>query len=245
MKLFEISSSLIEKLFFNHFPKLYWYIYSFYKLMTDKAEQNLYQSLIVPGMLITDVGANIGFYTNFFARLVGREGEVHAFEPEAANYKFLSNRLSNQENIILNQQAVGHQTGNVEFYISSHLNVDHRAYNDGENRKKISVDSTTLDAYFPSGKRVDLIKIDVQGFEYQALMGMERVLTDNDSIIVVLEYFPFGLEMAGSNSGELRRHLTENGFSLYSISRGGNMVMLNNEPKLNSLGYTNIIAKRD
>jgi FkbM family methyltransferase len=238
--------SVTEKLLFQRYPRLYRLLYSVYKTITDKGERHLYKSFIKPGMVVVDIGANIGIYTSFFAKLVGQSGEVHAFEPEPANFHLLNRSLSPYKNVYLNQSAVADRTGNIFLYISSSLNVDHRTYDCGEDREKISIQSIALDDYFPKGKCIDFIKMDIQGFEYQALIGMERVLRESGQAKIVLEYFPVGLETAGSNGYKLKAFLIDHGFSLYSILKNGELVSLNKrEPSTGALGYTNIFAMRN
>ena len=87
--------------------------------------------------------------------------------------------------------------------------------------------------------------MDIQGFEYQALMGMERLLRDNSQIQLLLEYFPSGLEAAGYGVKKLLALLTEHELSIYFISTRGTLVALEGkEPPLNSMGYTNLYTRR-
>ena len=242
----EIIYSKTENALFYRTPKIYRSLYSIYKAITDRGERCLYRTLIQPGMIVVDIGANIGIYTHFFARLIGEDGEVHAFEPDPTNFRLLAGALSDRKNIILNQSAIGDKTDNIFLHISSSLNVDHRTYDCGDKRNRISVRCTTLDDYFPKGKHVDLIKMDVQGFEYHALLGMRGALRENADLKIILEYYPTGLEAAGANSHKLRTFLKKREYALYMISNNGRLVRLyDEEPRLNSMGYTNLFAARN
>ncbi len=90
------------------------------------------------------------------------------------------------------------ETGESTLYISDNLNVDHRAYpTTGDSRRTVTIRATTLDDYFKPGERVDLIKMDIQGFELHALRGAARVLDDNPEVALLLEFWPYGLKQAG------------------------------------------------
>jgi FkbM family methyltransferase len=242
----EIIYSTTERALFSQSPGIYRSIYSVYKAITDRGERQLYRSLIKPGMIVVDIGANIGIYTHFFSQLIGENGKVHAFEPDPTNFRLLSKALSRHKNIFLNQSAISDKTENLSLYVSSSMNVDHRTYDCGDKRNKISVRSTTLDDYFLKGQHVDFIKIDIQGYEYHALSGMKGILGENEQVKLILEYYPSGLKAAGYSGHELRTFLIERKFSLYMITNKGRLVRLNNEePRLNSMGYTNLFAARN
>ncbi|MEP6955976.1 MAG: FkbM family methyltransferase, partial [Chthoniobacterales bacterium] len=75
-----------------------------------------------------------------------------------------------------------------------------------------------LDDYFPAGDRVDLIKLDIQGYEQHALQGAERVLRDNSEIKLLFEFWPYGLAQAGIDWRDLVSYLQKREFHLSEIS---------------------------
>src|SRR4029077_13539705 len=96
------------------------------------------------------------------------------------NFKRLLAATHELCNVRAIQAAVGEKSGKSKLYISEMLNVDHRVYTtDGEFRHAVPIEVVALDDYFKSGERVDLIKMDIQGYELHALLGANRVLTDN------------------------------------------------------------------
>ena len=108
------------------------------------------------------------------------------------------------------------------LYLSEELNVDHRAYPiEGETRRTVSIRSTRLDDYFKPGERVDLIKMDFQGFELHALRGANRVLVDNPDIMLLLEFWPYGLKQAGANWISLIAALEQKGMIIRQVSPSG------------------------
>ncbi len=144
------------------------------------------------------MGANIGIYSQFLSRCVGPTGLVHSFEPSPENFRLLSTATHHLSNVRLTQAAVGERSGKCKLYVSDKLNVDHRAYAaDGDSRRAVPIEMVALDDYFKSGQRVDLIKMDIQGYELHALRGAQRVLQENPDINLLLEFWPAGLAQAG------------------------------------------------
>src|SRR5262249_38968830 len=56
---------------------------------------------------------------------------------------------------------------------------------------------------FKAGERVDLLKLDIQGYELHALRGAKRIINENPDIKLLLEFWPYGLKQAGVNWGQL------------------------------------------
>jgi len=198
-----------NKLFKHCFP-VYRIAYKLYKAFSDRHERALLRDIIRPGMTVVDVGANIGIYTAFMAKIVGEKGRVCAFEPSPQNFKLLK-EYNNSANVTLVRAAIGDTTGQIALYISDKLNVDHRTYETGEKRKRIDIQSYRLDDYLQNEK-VDFIKMDIQGFEYQALLGMKNILQNNQNIKILMEFWPYGLIKAGSGPEEVIAFLHQLGF---------------------------------
>ena len=198
-----------NKLFKYCFP-LYRLLYRLYRKIIDRHERILLKGIIQPGMTVVDVGANIGIYSAFFAKIVGNTGKVYAFEPSPHNFNLLQ-KYNKNKNLTLIQAAVGDTTGKITLYVSDKLNVDHRTYESGENREKIEIASYRLDDYLKSEK-IDFIKMDIQGFEYQALLGMKNILQNNPDIKILMEFWPYGLAKAQSSTEELLDFLHKLGF---------------------------------
>ena len=101
-------------LYKNAFP-LYNLIYPVFKRKQDAREITLITSIVKPGFNILDIGANIGFYTQIFSNLVGPNGTVHAFEPEATNFNYLQQNLRTNKNVKLINKAVSDKTGPIKI----------------------------------------------------------------------------------------------------------------------------------
>jgi FkbM family methyltransferase len=199
------------------FP-IYRPLYGTFKAYADRAERRLLAANLSEGSVVVDAGANIGIYSRFLAKCVGNSGIVHSFEPSPDNFAHLRNAVRNLPNVRTNQEAVGDMTGEQLLYTSRALNVDHRTYAvEDESRDTITIRSIRLDDYFKPGERVDLIKLDIQGYELRALRGASRVLKDNPRIKVLFEFWPYGLRAAGVSPESLLEFLEKNGFTVMTF----------------------------
>ena len=235
-----INIAKLGNLLYVYCPWAYRPLYGAYKAFADRAERRLLSDALRPGMIVADVGANIGAYSAFFASRVKSEGTVYAFEPEHRNFDGLVGIGRKWPNIRAVNAAVGAQSGTLKLYMSGDLNVDHHTYDDGEGRQAIEVPVVQLDAFFPPGNRVDLIKMDIQGYELPALHGARRVLTENRDVKLLLEYWPYGLRRAGTEPAALLRYLRELGFTLDTPEKGRSIEAIGE----NVNDYINIYAHR-
>ncbi len=234
-----------NKLYKAAFP-IYRPLYSVFKSYTDRTERRLIARHISPGSVVVDAGANIGIYSQFLARCVGPTGTVHSFEPSPENFARLRAAIASLPNVRVNQLALSDKTGDSLLYVSEELNVDHRAYpTEGEARRTLSIRSARLDDYFKSGERVDLIKMDIQGYECHALRGAKRVLQENPEIKLLLEFWPFGMKQAGIPWEELIEMLRYFGMDLVLVKREGLIPFDAADVRIDSSWYVNIFAGRE
>ena len=207
---------------YQHAFPIYRLLYRTFKVYADRAERQLLRRILFAGAVVVDAGANIGIYSQFLSRCVGPTGVVHSFEPSPDNFKRLRAATRKLSNVRLSQAAVGEHSGNSELYLSDKLNVDHRAYMaDGDSRHTVPIEMVALDDYFKPGERVDLIKMDIQGYELHALRGANRVLVDNPDVMLLLEFWPYGLKQAGTNSVDLIAALEQKGMVIRQVSSDG------------------------
>ncbi len=161
------------------------------------------------GMTAIDVGANIGYFSLLMASLVGTEGEVHAFEPypgyaERMRLNLAANIFSN---IYLNELALSSQQEERELFKGLAYTRMCRSLNRdplfGMEHGRLVVPCISLDDYAAAKlKRLDLIKIDVDGFEMGVLQGAQASIEKYHPIIVV-ELRELGLRDVGSSAAEV------------------------------------------
>jgi FkbM family methyltransferase len=200
------------------FP-LYNISYSSFKNKNDKTEIDLLKQIIKPGDNILDIGANIGFYAKILSGLTGDKGQVFCFEPDSQNFKYLVKNTKGIRNINLFNKAVSDKTDVIKVYKSKLLNVDHRTYpvNNYDSIEEIS--SVSIDELITEkviGK-VNVIKIDIQGYELTAFNGMKHLLATNNDIKIIAEYWPHGFKRAGTSAIAFYDFFNTMGYSFYLI----------------------------
>jgi FkbM family methyltransferase len=155
------------------------------------------------GDLVVDVGAFVGLYAVAFGKRVGGEGRVVAFEPDPANFETLQRQivLNGLDGLVESRPAaVGNRDGLIQF-ASGRSSESHMTTNGGEGRP---VPVCRLDSVFPSAK-IDIIKIDVEGFEEQVLQGAAVLLADEarKPRALFIEVHPYNWHLCGTTSDSL------------------------------------------
>ena len=179
-----------------------------------------------PGMHVLDIGANIGWYTMLSASLVGRAGSVTAIEPNPDSAKLLeaSRRANSFDNVTVLQVAAGREPG---------LLVLHGSYGDAMTlaapedaaalTSATTVPSFKVDDLIPREKKIDLVKIDVQGAEYNAVLGASELIKRWHPTIVS-EFSPSMMPgISGVDGREYLRFLLGFGYKVAVIEHDGTL----------------------
>ena len=137
-----------------------------------------------------DIGANFGLYSLSASQKITKEGEILCFEPFPQNYRALTNNISrnNLSMVTAENMAIGDQEGSLKLYYNpNEYNLGMVSANYIENADFHKVEMISLDSYLNSNprQRIDFIKIDVEGFEYQALLGMKNTLAQFGPLILI------------------------------------------------------------
>ena len=159
-----------------------------------------------PGGTFVDLGAHVGLYSVPASHRVGPYGRVLAFEPEPANRALLVDnlRLNSCGNVEVVPLAVTDRTGSALLACSTINSGDHRLVATSTRGGARMIECTTLDAFM--AKRtggVDVVKMDIQGGEVQALAGMGSVHRANPALILFIEFSPAHLLASGHAPTEL------------------------------------------
>lgn len=215
----------------NLFVDLHDYVGHYYYYGFKDANIDQLFSYVKPGYTIIDVGANIGFTTLVFAKLTGENGKVISYEPDPINYEnCLNNIRSNPfSNIGLKKLGLGSTSGEFELVVITESNRGGNRIQIGENKNNSNlIKVTTLDSEVLTEKKIDLIKIDVEGFEFEVLKGAKQVLK-RDYPIVFCEIDDNYLKLQGSSIKELLSFMINDiGFDIVKDANTGLIIDLDN-----------------
>lgn len=157
---------------------------------------SLFTRLAFPGWTLLDVGANAGYYSLLARDLGGKSCRIHAFEPNpslAGMFRESVRRSNADDEIVVNQIACGSRPGSAELQLSSDPSEYAFATLKPElawfaRDSPIEVEVIDLDSYCEArGIKPDMVKLDVEGYEPEAIEGMSALLTDHVPSWVVCE----------------------------------------------------------
>jgi len=174
-----------------------------------------------PGMVVYDVGAHIGYWSLYFARILDGTGHVFSFEPLPANFQRLQPNiaLSGLEHMIYPfPMAISDKDAEVQLIVHNYSSMGKLAGFHGRYNSyiaDINVFGKKLDSfvYVDGYSPPDLLKMDIEGSEATAILGMERILREARPICLLELH---GHEARGITLAMLWRH----GYSLLHMAPG-------------------------
>jgi len=199
----------------------------------DEKEISLIPLLVHEGETVIDMGANYALYTYHASKRVGEKGHVYAFEPIPFTYEVcrkIARRLQ-LKNVHLYQKGCSNTNGKVAFTVpiqnfgavsagQSHLAIRNNERPGKEQHFKFSKwktlhsDVVRLDEFLPGVQDVSLIKADIEGAEYYALQGAEKMITRYHPSILC-EINPFFLDGFGIKRTDLISFFLDKGYGFY------------------------------
>jgi FkbM family methyltransferase len=177
-----------------------------------------------PEPLIVDGGANQGItVASFLKHFPGCA--VHAFEPVPFLAELLRKRYPNTNGVVVHQKALGSENGKARFKVMDYHSASSfleptttaKSYHKTEynNYSETEVEMTRLDNCFTSAPFPDILKLDLQGYELEALKGCGALLRNLRIIATEIEFVP--LYEKQPLFGDIDRFLRENGFFLFNF----------------------------
>jgi FkbM family methyltransferase len=164
---------------------------------------------------VLDVGANVGKYTLQAAKKVGNHGQVISIEADNQNYKTLqqSIKLNQLNNILLLNIAAYNKECQLKFYIGD--TTARHSLKSNQNHGFHIVTAKPLDKVLTENNitRIDWIKIDVEGAEYETLLGLQKTLENNKPKIII--------EVVSTNIPKVKTLLINKGYQITEIAKFG------------------------
>jgi len=147
-------------------------------------KRQVFEATIQPGDVVFDVGANVGFYTLLAAKLVGNTGRVFAFEPAPRNLHYLRQHLAlnRVRNAAIWSVAVADRSGTLSFDAGPNSHMGRISTSGEFTVQAVSLDELVTHEDLPPP---NVIKMDIEGGEVQALVGARTVLTNHKPIILL------------------------------------------------------------
>lgn len=209
-------------------------------------ESKIFSNVCKLGDTILDIGANIGWYSVLAASIIGKTGKVFAFEPDEKNARLfqINSAISDPHCVIeLHRSAVGDKNGETLLYKSEANLGDHRLFSDGSSCDTESINIITLDSFFtdiPLESLPNIIKSDTQGCEVKVLKGAKTLLSKGWRPIMILEFWPFGLEHSGDNPLIFWEELIQLGYKTFEVFEGNPQLVPIDLERLNTRLATDI-----
>ena len=177
---------------FDH--KGYW----FYGKNREKDELKIFEKLISRDSRVLEVGPHIGYLTQYFEDLVGSNGSILAVEPTQSSLRYLKKNIGPNTTVI--EKACSSKKGQAEFFVEefggfTNSLVEEFTVCNNESRiasqnvsskiRSVIVETDTIDNICIQNNFLpNFIKIDVEGAEYDVLMGASSILKNVNSLMV-------------------------------------------------------------
>ncbi len=175
----------------------------------------LLTALVRPGMTFLDIGANVGY----FSRLVASRcapAAIHAFEPHPDLIDVLAlNVWGLSPAVTIWPVALGSRNGTVTLASADHNVGDTRVYEGATGAATMLAAVARVDDLIDGP--VDVVKIDVQGFEAEVFAGMQRIIVENPRIKIAVEFWPGGLRDRGMNPRSVLASYRDMGFEAHLL----------------------------
>lgn len=192
----------------------------------EKEEIAFFRKYFRPEMTFADVGANVGLYTGMALATPGFSGSILCVEPDAESRRFLeetirANRPAGKSPAVaVCPCAASDRAETVSFFRNPENHGDNRLYAEPTLQASGQVETETLDSLCAKNGVVNIgfLKIDVQGAEGRVIAGARHILMASPAVILMTEFWPYGLKRCGTDPAEYLASLDAMGFALHDSS---------------------------
>ncbi|MCA1202391.1 FkbM family methyltransferase [Priestia flexa] len=206
------------------------------------------------GDIVFDVGANVGLFTILAGYLVGETGKVYCYEASKDTYKFLLDNISmnwmrniiipynkavysKRDSLRLNENI--RDSGLASIYYSDNWKVD--GYKDEIIQTEI--EAIPLDIHFEEIDAIKLMKIDIEGAEYDAFLGLEKFMISKKIKNICVEWNITHLNDRAEPLLNLFSFYIRHGYSLYKMDTQGDLIPITIEALKNIRAIPNVVLK--
>lgn len=180
------------------------------RLDHDQNMLPLLKEFIKNGDVVLDIGAFIGDHTIYYSKLVGDNGSVIAFEPNRDSFFCLEHNLKAYKNVELINSAIGKEYGFVRTVdVLGNIGMNFLIPDNLGGIVIYSLNQMEID-------RIDFIKIDVEGFELDVLIGAKETINKFKPIMVI-EINDATLSRQGISRNDIFAWLQENNYIYRNI----------------------------
>tara|TARA_B100001093_G_scaffold405153_1_gene393347 strand:- start:167 stop:955 length:789 start_codon:yes stop_codon:yes gene_type:complete len=204
---------------------------------------------VSPGDCVYDVGANIGYFSLEFARLVGENGTVESFEPHPHIFRVLERNIKRNgyKNIQLNNVACGELTSVKRLYFSTENEGNHKVIQNPNSNESVEVQMIALADKIHS-MPPKLIKMDIEGCELLALKGIGEELLKQCNIDFIIEFHPYEMSFFNIEGHEILDLFSLHGYGFRNLAYGNFPIIVKADILKNyrkeEFGITNLFCSK-
>ena len=211
------------------------YLPSRLRMLTGRYEAEefaLMRQFLRPGQTVLDIGANVGYTTRFLARAVGPTGRVYAFEPNPLIFPLLKENLTRFEQVKTHNLGLASSAGEFPLFLagnnhsvacfSEEYPATHLAYMENETMATVLAHVDRGDELLQREgvDHIDILKIDVEGWELNALAGLEQTIARSAGVAIFCEFNPAAQRCAGHEPQDLLHWFVDRQFVLSYLEGG-------------------------
>jgi FkbM family methyltransferase len=188
--------------------------------------KNFFYKTVKQGSNFVCLGGHIGCHLPIISKLVGNSGKIHCFEPNPDTLKFLymNVRVNNLQNIIIHEKAAFSENTDLDFVAydkgqntgHSHILPSNTSF--VPNSHTYVVQAVKLDDYLKDLNQIDILHMDIEGAEAEAIYGAKELIKRSDNLLVIQEWSPVFVEKYSDIDNYLKFWI-DKGFHFNKIER--------------------------